>query len=182
MADYFSKIKNRIEVFIEKRMPLVLSVLLALIAYFFTDLKLNSICNLKEMLSAVINIAAVIIGFLLTTVSILISLTGKKVIKRIQMNNATSILTLYFASPIVLGFCLIILSTVLIPFDNMDGTWSHILATVLLFNAVYFILTTIRISLLLLNVLRSMSAETDTTAESTKPKPYVPDPDNSFKR
>lgn len=168
--------------FLEKRIPLIVSLIASVCFFIFNSITLCDISNLKEMLSAIINISAVIIGFLLTSVSILIALTGKRVIKRIQKNNSMGIFTSYFASPVALGFSLIVLCTVFIPIDKLSGYWSHTWVSILVFISCYFLFSSIRISILLLSILKNIAGEVDPPSNvETKEAVYKPNPDNVFK-
>ncbi len=167
--------------FFEKRSPAILSLTIAICFYFLSNIPLCDVPNLKEMLSAIINISAVIIGFLLTSVSILIALPGKRVIKRIKANSSMGIFTSYFASPLVLGFLLIILCTVFLPIEKMSGKWSHAWLTFFIFICSYFLLTSVRIATLLLGVLKKIDGETDNSNSVSKIPVYKPSPDDFFK-
>ncbi len=167
--------------FFEKRAPVILSLTIAICFYLLSNKTLCDVPNLKEMLSAIINISAVIIGFLLTSVSILIALPGKRVIKRIQANNSMGIFTSYFASPVALGFLLIVLCTVFLPMEKMTGKWSHAWLTFLVFICSYFVLSSFRIATLLLGVLKKIEGETENSNPVSKMPEYKPSPDNFFK-
>lgn len=160
----------------EKWLPLTISLLVG-ICIFIKKCIPKDIQNFTDILSSVINFGAIIIGFLATMVSVLIALTGKRVIRRIQKNNATGLFTSYFVVPIVLGLLMIILSIFLMPLEKCDDFPTRVLFSLWIINIVYFLTSSFRIIRILQKVFKDIVNEYE---ESKKPEIVVPDQTTIF--
>lgn len=151
---------------IERRGPLILSLLCS---GFFSDLAVNS-SKYDAVFNALINMAAIIIGFLTTMISILISVAHSSVLRKICRNDGIELLKIYFVEPIVSGFILIVLSVFLLSMDcdNIYLLCYH----VFVFVFVYFLCSTVRISLIMLRIFENVVIEHSSDKKVTRKRSY----------
>lgn len=142
---------------IEKYYPLLIAVVIALILLLYTDLRLNNIPKFDSILSGTVTISSIIIAFLGTMVSILITLTNTKVMQRINHYDAGPTLTAYISGTIYSGLLLAVYSLMLYPFTELKSkSVSEILFILFVFLTTYFLLSSFRINLITLNILKNV--------------------------
>lgn len=129
---------------LEELFPSIVA-LIVLIAFIFTKWNLKDVKNLDAILEATGTISSIIIAFLATMISILITLGSSEVMKRINKNGGAPLLVGYNKEAIISGFFLAIYSMVLNVFVDLTGTLSNLLLSVLVSSIVHFTLSSYRI-------------------------------------
>ncbi|WP_102707004.1 hypothetical protein [Terribacillus saccharophilus] len=148
---------DSIKQFSEKHFPLLISGIIAIIFMCYFDLKINSIPKFDLILGGTVTISSIIIAFLGTMVSILITLTNTKVMQRINHYDAGPTLTAYISRTIYSGLLLAVYSLVLYPFIELkSNSTSEILFILFAFLTSYFLLSSFRINIITLNILRDV--------------------------
>lgn len=162
---------------LEKNYPFVVALFIAVVAYFLPyDLSGK---NFAQILSSVITIGAILIGFLATMMSILITITGKRVIKRITALGASGRFTGYFFITLVLGFILVVFSSVLNAFTDLCGRRSHYVFVAWIFVVAFFLLASFRIVHLMARILKNVMEE---SKEITEDHVVTPDATKAWKQ
>lgn len=116
--------------------------------------------NYFEMiLNATITISAIIIAFLATMISILITLTNSNVMKKIKDNNAQNTLTSYIMQTITAGLILSVYSLALFMIIDYSGGYSNILLTIFVFLVSVLIFSSFRIVYINSKILKSVLNE-----------------------
>lgn len=132
---------------LERCFPMVLSIISIVILFF---IEVDKIDNLKDIVTSIITFASIIIGFLTTMLSILVTSNDKKIINYIKKKNKLKDLYLFLAVPIVVGLALIIIYFMVIPIVDKSNLNSYIRFYVASFILFYFILLCIRAIIVLL--------------------------------
>ncbi|NLO89927.1 MAG: hypothetical protein GX088_06355 [Clostridia bacterium] len=162
--------------YVERFFPFVCAIF-AGFAVFIYGLKLKDIKNVNELLAATVNVSAILIGFLSVMISILISITGSRVMKRIRENNATELLNSYFFWALISGFIVAISSMVLTVFYNIDLASAKFLTALWVFITTFFLISSFRIVLILLRILKNVVEEDEA---ASKPNYIRPDGKKAF--
>lgn len=143
--------------------PYIFAVLVTIPFHLF-KWDLTDVKNISSILSSGVTIGSIVIAFLATIVSILITISNTEVMKRINKNDADGDLISYIEVTIVSGFILAIYSTVLNVFVGLSGFTSRILLMLFVGLIVFFILSAYRIihifSKILSDVLKENKPET----------------------
>ncbi|MFU2018918.1 hypothetical protein ACM6Q7_28615 [Peribacillus butanolivorans] len=140
---------------IEFLYPLSLGIISGIIISLL-DFNLTSIKNILPILSSTVSITSIIIGFLATMVSVLISLTNTKVMERIRNAEANETLSWYIKEAIIIGLIFAVYSLILHMFDGYKGKVSNLLLAFYVLFLTYFISATYRIFHIILNILTSV--------------------------
>ena len=140
---------------VEKYWPLLLAVIVALIA-FFAGWNLSSINQIKDILSSVINISSILIGFLGAMMSVLAAVAGHRVLKRIKNNNATELLRSYFSQSVGSGFVVAIGSTIMNLFVECKDDYARWLLIGWMFFVTYFLASAYRIMIVMGDILKTI--------------------------
>ncbi|WP_009633816.1 hypothetical protein [Synechocystis sp. PCC 7509] len=122
---------------VERWFPLLIGVLTAAFyIYFLRNYFLPS--SVKDLFSSTMQISSILIGFLITALSILVTIEDKKIIQQLKRMGLYNKLLNYFMDATKWSFCLVIASSIglLINFD-VQQSW-HSSA----FAAWLFVLTT----------------------------------------
>lgn len=125
----------------------------------------------SDIYNSLITLSAIIIGFLATMISVFISVVGSQAIKRIQQSGDIALIRIYFAEALISGFILTILSIILLVLYSEQMSLDLIYHLIYFGIIVYFLLCTIRILWLSLNILSSALEE---GAPSKKSEVYTP--------
>lgn len=161
---------------IECMYPVLLGSMGVFITFQF-QFNLLSINNLLPILGATVTISAIIIGFLATMVSILISLTNSNVMQRLKNARANETLSWYIKEAIIVGFILAIYCLVLHMFDKYDGDASKLMLSFYVGLLIYFVSTAYRIFHIILNILTSVLNESKQIEDE---KPFTTPTSNIF--
>lgn len=144
----------------ERIAPITLTIIIVIISSF-SHVDFSKIKDYKFLYSNIISFSSIIIGFLITMVSILITLTGKRVLKKIHEENADNLLSGYFIYPIASGVVLALYSIISgILFDeSVYFVSSKVMSIIWIALVAYFVLTTCRIFYIMLKLLKSINVE-----------------------
>jgi hypothetical protein len=144
----------------EKFFPLFIAIVLTLILLFFLDLRINNIPKFDLILGGTVTISSIVIAFLGTMVSILITLINTKVMKRINNHNAGPTLTTYISRTIYSGLVVAVYSLLLYPFIGLESdAISKLLFLLFVFFTSYFLLSSLRINLITLSILKAVFSD-----------------------
>ncbi|WP_449188153.1 hypothetical protein [Veillonella sp.] len=150
------------KLYLEKYLPKIfifVYILIIFINFQFFRYDIKFAIESTDVYNSVITLAAIIIGFLATMVSVFISVIGSNVIRRIQNENKTELIRNYLEEAIISGFILVITSIgFLFLYSNkveLNVCW-HLIYLGLI---VYFLLSTGRILWISLNILSSVLLE-----------------------
>lgn len=113
----------------------------------------------NEIYNAVINMTAIIIGFMATMISVLISTTRSKILKKINDCGSTKLLKIYFGESIAFGFILMIYSIILLSGATLIVLYQMALNYVFIMLLSLFISATVRISFFMLRILENIMIE-----------------------
>ena len=153
---------DKIELMLEKYITvLVTSIVTLIVIILICKLKINNIeiPKIDFLLSSVITVVTTIIGFLLTGLTIIMSLMQTKVMKIIIKNSGEKLLSKYIMSPIIWGILLIInilLTGYLLKDDNTINKYMLIITIFLL---TIFAIGTIRVSYFMKKMFLKVSEE-----------------------
>lgn len=163
--------------FIERHYPFIVSICISL-GVLIAKINLHDIKNLKEILSSVVNLSSILVGFLAAMISILIAIAGQRVMKRIKDNNASDLLKSYFFGSVSSGFIVVIYSTFLniwVDLDNEASRWLLISWSLIVS---FFILSSFRIIYIMMLILKAVLIEYDTKDDESKT--VIPDGKKAF--
>ncbi|MGD7050765.1 hypothetical protein [Rossellomorea marisflavi] len=120
---------------------------------------MEDVKNLPNILNAIVTVSAIIIGFMGTMASVLISLTNSKVMDKIRKKKAEKVLAGYIKISIIAGLLLALYSLSLNLFENYSGKGSNWMLIALVVLTIFFLLSSYRIFNVLLNILTSVLME-----------------------
>lgn len=120
---------------------------------------LGDITNFSSILNASVTISSIVIAFMATMMSILITLVNTDVMKRIISADAEDVLIKFIKQTILSGLFLAIYSLVLYMFIESEGIVSKIMLVLFIFTLLYFLSTTFRIFQLVLRILSHVLKE-----------------------
>lgn len=156
---------------LEQYGPIALGVigvaLLFVFSYQVDDEKVGKIYE------AAINISAIIIGFLTTMSSVLITTNKASVLENINRAKKLSTLMRYFHEVIGAGFLVVILSLVLMSKELLCVWAVYIYIGIL----VYFLFATVRISIVLLRIFENIMIENTGKEQNKTYKPHLNEKD-----
>jgi uncharacterized protein YacL len=108
--------------------PYVFAFIFGGVVYFF-NWNISEVKHFDLILNATVTISAIIIAFLGTMISILLTLTNTRVMQRIKENGAQNTLTSYISQSIVVGLILAVYSMTLFTLLEYEGKLSNLLLT-----------------------------------------------------
>lgn len=141
---------SKIAKYVEKLFPLGLSIIFVISLKF---ININSIINMKDIVLSIITFASILIGFLTTMLSILVTAIDKSIMKYLKKEKRLKELYMFIAIPILVGFALIIICLMFLPISDTSNLKNYINYYLLGFSLMYFILLCIRAIGLLLVLL-----------------------------
>ncbi|KXH86787.1 hypothetical protein [Sporosarcina sp. HYO08] len=158
----------------ESSYPYVFALILGVIVYLL-KWEVSDVKNIDLILNATVTLSSIVIAFLGTMISILLTLTNAKVMQRIKDNGAHNTLTSYISQAIVAGLILAIYSMILFMFMDYEGKYANILliAFVLLITFLFF--SSYRIMYVISNILKSVLHEQRQEEQESPPvfKPSI---------
>ncbi len=163
---------------IERFCPAAISLVVAILTYT-NGMTFFLIPNFLNILSPVVSISSIIVGFLTTMISVLIVLSDREVMKRIRRYNKWKDLTRYLFTPIVTGFVVAISSTLLNVCASLSDSRARILTALWIFFVSWFFTTTFRMLFILIKILQNVS-EVSTSNVSIEIK--EPNLDDAFRQ
>lgn len=126
---------------IERLFPAILSFIFVIVISF---VPIHSITNMKDIVISIITFASILIGFLTTMLSVLITAIDNSIIKYIKKKNRIKDLYYFIAEPIIIGFILIIICLMFIPISDVNNLKDYPNYYFLGLFFMYFILSCIR--------------------------------------
>lgn len=147
--------------FIEKWYPIVFSFCSV---FYCATYKITSsdIPRFHEVLNSYVNMSSIIIGFLATMISILITSVDKTVMKKIRKFNAMNLLTSYINIAVISGLIVAIYSVGYSSVvDKTDSIYWY-LFLFWVFIATLFLASTFRILQVMLRILTNIANESET--------------------
>ncbi|WP_252238859.1 hypothetical protein [Clostridium sp. VAP51] len=134
--------------YLEKLLPLGFSIIFVLV---ISLININSIINMKDIILSIITFVSILIGFLTTMLSVLITAIDKGVMQYLKKIKRIKDLYCFLSIPILVGFVLIITCLLCIPISDVSNIKSYPNYYFLGFLLMYFVLSCIRaVSVLLL--------------------------------
>ena len=144
--------------FIEKCYPFIFGVV-AVIFCTWQNITSKDIPQFRELLSASVNMSSIIIGFLATMISILITSVDKSVMQKIRKCNAIDLLTNYINVAVISGLFVAIYSVGYSTVVYRPGGWYWYLFLLWVFVTVLFLTATFRIMQVMLKILTSIAKD-----------------------
>jgi ABC-type spermidine/putrescine transport system permease subunit I len=142
---------------------LLAGIPVAIFQYNIFDVK-----NFSSILNAAVTVSSIIIAFLATMISILITLSNAEVMKQINNKDAEGLLTSYIKTAIVSGLLLAMYSILLYLFLDLTGLISNLLLTFFTMLITFFILSSYRIIDIVSRVLAEVMKENKPADQSKK--------------
>lgn len=153
--------------FIEKYSPLILGLVILILSIWF-KVNLIGISEFGSILSAVITISSIIIAFLGTMMTILITLSNEEVMLKIRRNDGHKGLIRYLKSAIISGVLLALFSLYLFVATNYGDKTSIILTGFFISICVYFLVSGYRIFSLVIMILDDVLDDKTSIPEKEK--------------
>ncbi|WP_339234638.1 hypothetical protein MKX40_17975 [Paenibacillus sp. FSL R5-0517] len=147
--------------------PFIFSIIIGAVS-FFLKLEINQISKFDMILSSSVTLSSIIIAFVATMISILISISNSSVMKRINKNNGESDLITYINMTVISGLLLVTYSLVLNVFIESSGYTSRILLSLFVTLLVFFLLSTYRIIRIVTVILTDVLSENKETQSAQK--------------
>lgn len=149
--------------------PIIGGTLALAIHSFVFWLLQKSVLDLQKIdgiLGAVINLAAIIVGFLATMVSILVATTGAPVLNRLRKQERLDELYAYLRAAIISGFIVVALSAILFALLPPPTCWVPYIAGLWIGSSVHFLLAAFRMVNVMLQILREITIDATETQET----------------
>jgi ABC-type spermidine/putrescine transport system permease subunit II len=138
--------------------PYVFSTI-AIVIILFGKWEIIDVKNFESILNATVTVSSIVIAFLGTMISILLTLTNAEVMKRIRVNGAHTTLTSYISQAIIGGLLLAVYSMVLFMLVGYTGILANILLAAFLGLVVFLFGSSFRIMYVISRVLTSVLNE-----------------------
>lgn len=143
--------------FFERTGQCIIGLFITLIAVMF-KFKSSDFENFKDILSSAINLSAITLGFLATSMSMLISLTNDDIIARLKKYNLYGLLIKYLKSSIYWSLSIAVISSIGL-FFNKGNAFSNYYFYCWIFLCSVGILSIIRVIRILMKILDKMIDE-----------------------
>lgn len=139
----------------ERAYPYVLGVIVGVI-YYYCRSRLPAARNPTDLLAALVNVSAIAVGFLATAQSVLLSIEGRTVMKRLKEQGYDKRLFGYLSTSISLGFVLAVVSALALIVDfDVPARWHQVAVAAWAALVVMSLMTWFRIARLFAKILRS---------------------------
>lgn len=157
----------------EKLFPLGFSLIFTIIMSFTN---INYIVNMKDIILSIITFSSILIGFLTTMLSVLITAIDNSIMKYLKDQNRLKDLYLFICEPIIIGFLLVITCLMFIPICEVENYKMYPNYYFLALFLMYFVLACVRaIIIVLLLLFKFIDKEDDKEDDDL-------DLSNAFKR
>lgn len=154
--------KDDIHIILEKYITVIISSVITIVSGIvflklnMTDFKMEKV---DLIFSSVISVITTIIGFLLTGLTIIMSLMQTRIMRIIRKNSGEKLLSKYIISPIIWGIISIIY-ILIVGFNlNSENNVKRLNILVLIFEISMFIVGTIRINYFMKEMFLKISEE-----------------------
>ena len=141
----------------EKYYPLVIAIITTILTFYFKLIIDPQKSNIANVLSAIINMSAIIIGFLAAMISVVIAISDSKIMQDIKNFKKSNDLNWYLFFPIILGFIVAIGTTLCFMMQNINCYVVRIISLFWVFFVTLFFASTFRVTSLLYQILKHIS-------------------------
>lgn len=155
---------------LEALYPSTVAILVGIVVYIL-KVDITDVNNFSSIISSAVTISSIVIAFIATMISILISISNSAVMKRINNNSAEGMLISYIKTTVVSGLLLAMYSLVLNMYLDMEGIFSRLMLIIFVVMLVYFVLCTYRIISIVTGVLTQVLSENKEKDQKEKSKP-----------
>ena len=157
-----NKDNEKVELILEEYLPVIISSVITIfliIIVFYYKVENIKIPKIEFLLNSIVTLVTTIIGFLLTGLTIIMSMMQTRVMRVIRSHCGEKLLSKYIISPIVWGVILIVNILIMGYFLNSENTVNIVMLISSLFFIIMFITGTIRISYFMKNMFIKISQE-----------------------
>ena len=135
--------------YIELIFPMIITIVLAIIFRISLKGEIVQINAIEFILENVFSLVTTLMGFIITIITVFVSFVKSKIMKYLKKNNKIKTLLFYFIEPLIWGILVIIdIGYLATKFNELNNMYiNQILVTLIL--ASLFVLTVLRITLVL---------------------------------
>ena len=139
--------------YIELIFPMIITIVLAIIFRISLKGEIVQINAIEFILENVFSLVTTLMGFIITIITVFVSFVKSKIMKYLKKNNKIKTLLFYFIEPLIWGILVIIdIGYLATKFNELNNMYiNQILVTLIL--ASLFVLTVLRITLVLCKLL-----------------------------
>ncbi|MCX2735672.1 hypothetical protein CHR37_07410 [Bacillus velezensis] len=141
---------------------------------FLKDWSISEVKNFDAILNSSVTVSSIVIAFLGTMISILISLTNAEIMQRIFEHKGDSDLTSYVKTSIIFGLILAVYSMFLYVMIDSTGLFSKLLLVLFVMLLTIFILSSYRVIQVVSKILSAVLEESKRNTKTQPAKIYVP--------
>ena len=151
--------------YIELIFPMIITIVLAIIFRISLKGEIVQINAIEFILENVFSLVTTLMGFIITIITVFVSFVKSKIMKYLKKNNKIKTLLFYFTEPLIWGILVIIdIGYLATKFNELNNMYiNQILVTVIL--ASLFVLTVLRITLVLCKLLFIIVEEPESIEE-----------------
>ncbi len=157
----------------ERCYPYIISTIVCIILW----LNVNStfeVNRLEFILNSVITFSVTYIGFVITSITILIGFSKKSIFKILNKNNYTDLIVEYFMTSIIIGTMLVILSFCLGLSVGPQNLVSKFQALLFVWLFLSFLLCLIRIASFMMKIFKILQMDLDEKKETVAQPKSIP--------
>ena len=157
-----NKDNEKVELILEEYLPIIISSVITIffiIIVFYYKVENIKIPKIEFLLTSRVTLVTTIIGFLLTGLTIIMSMMQTRVMRVIRNHCGEKLLSKYIMSPIIWGVILIVNILIMGYFLNSENTVNSVMLISSLFFIAMFITGTIRISYFMKDMFIKISQE-----------------------
>lgn len=151
--------------YIELIFPMIITIVLAIIFRISLKGEIVQINAIEFILENVFSLVTTLMGFIITIITVFVSFVKSKIMKYLKKNNKIKTLLFYFTEPLIWGILVIIdIGYLATKFNELNNMYiNQILVTLIL--ASLFVLTVLRITLVLCKLLFIIVEEPESIEE-----------------
>lgn len=151
--------------YIELIFPMIITIVLAIIFRISLKGEIVQINAIEFILENVFSLVTTLMGFIITIITVFVSFVKSKIMKYLKKNNKIKTLLFYFIEPLIWGISVIIdIGYLATKFNELNNMYiNQILVTLIL--ASLFVLTVLRITLVLCKLLFIIAEEPESIEE-----------------
>lgn len=151
--------------YIELIFPMIITIVLAIIFRISLKGEIVQINAIEFILENVFSLVTTLMGFIITIITVFVSFVKSKIMKYLKKNNKIKTLLFYFIEPLIWGILVIIdIGYLATKFNELNNMYiNQILVTLIL--ASLFVLTVLRITLVLCKLLFIIVEEPESIEE-----------------
>lgn len=151
--------------YIELIFPMIITIVLAIIFRISLKGEIVQINAIEFILENVFSLVTTLMGFIITIITVFVSFVKSKIMKYLKKNNKKKTLLFYFTEPLIWGILVIIdIGYLATKFNELNNMYiNQILVTLIL--ASLFVLTVLRITLVLCKLLFIIVEEPESIEE-----------------